>query len=181
MVASMEGLRLGAPKISAFEHPLFTKCPSRNEVTPIMVLMDDSGRRVGLLRLMNDEKDYDNLNQVELVVISKGSCTVRDIVECFEQQAFNERLEWPGSSLTMYFSTSWLHRSLRPLQECDEYTMPSSLRRGSVDYHIDDTCHFYNVLWVERKDGIAYRRACGRILAPIWEQYLPEEIEITLG
>lgn len=39
---------------------------------------------------------------------------------------------------------------------------------GSI-LHFDDAagawchlrCHFYNVLWIERKDGIAYRRACG--------------------
>lgn len=41
--------------------------------------------------------------------------------------------------------------------------------------------HFYNVLWIECKDGIAYRRAAGRIPKAIWENNSPELSEIILG
>jgi hypothetical protein len=43
------------------------------------------------------------------------------------------------------------------------------------------TCEFYNVLWIERKDGIAYRRACGWVPKYVWEAYATSPIEITLG
>lgn len=43
------------------------------------------------------------------------------------------------------------------------------------------TCHFYNVLWIERKDGVAYRRACGWIPKYIWEAHSTGPVEIKLG
>jgi hypothetical protein len=40
---------------------------------------------------------------------------------------------------------------------------------------------FYNVLWIERNNGIAYRRGIGRILKTIWERQATEVTDITLG
>jgi len=40
---------------------------------------------------------------------------------------------------------------------------------------------FYNVLWVEWTDGIAYRRAHGRVEKGIWEKLGAEPIELVLG
>ena len=40
---------------------------------------------------------------------------------------------------------------------------------------------FHNVLWIEWKDGIAYRRACGRVLKDVWERCAVEHIDLTLG
>lgn len=40
---------------------------------------------------------------------------------------------------------------------------------------------FYNVLWVEWKDGVAYRRAYGRVLRGLWEKQDLESISLVLG
>ena len=40
---------------------------------------------------------------------------------------------------------------------------------------------FYNVMWIEWENGIAYRRALGRILRDVWESQNMEWIEVTLG
>jgi Heterokaryon incompatibility protein (HET) len=45
----------------------------------------------------------------------------------------------------------------------------------------DIVCEFYNVLWIERRDGIAYRRACGWVPKYIWEAYANGPVEIKLG
>ncbi|KAF7923143.1 uncharacterized protein EAE98_007848 [Botrytis deweyae] len=39
----------------------------------------------------------------------------------------------------------------------------------------------YTVLWVEWKDGIAYRLASGKVKAEEWEKLEPEKIELILG
>ncbi|KAN0095123.1 HET domain containing protein [Hyaloscypha variabilis] len=40
---------------------------------------------------------------------------------------------------------------------------------------------FYNVLWVEWKDGIAYRKALGRVMKSAWEAQDLEWIDLVLG
>lgn len=44
-----------------------------------------------------------------------------------------------------------------------------------------EICEFYNVLWVEYQDGIAYRRACGWVPKHIWDEIALEEKDIILG
>src|SRR5579871_724959 len=45
----------------------------------------------------------------------------------------------------------------------------------------DVVCEFYNVLWIERRDGIAYRRACGWVPKCIWEAHATGPAEVKLG
>jgi hypothetical protein len=40
---------------------------------------------------------------------------------------------------------------------------------------------FYNVLWIEWHDGIAYRKALGRVEKKMWERQRRETIDVTLG
>jgi hypothetical protein len=40
---------------------------------------------------------------------------------------------------------------------------------------------FYNVMWIDRTDRVAYRRAVGRVDRDIWDRLRPEKIEILLG
>ena len=42
-------------------------------------------------------------------------------------------------------------------------------------------CEFYNVLWIERRDGVAYRRACGWVPKWVWEAHATETVDVTLG
>jgi hypothetical protein len=40
---------------------------------------------------------------------------------------------------------------------------------------------FVNVLWVEWEDGIAYRKAYGRVMKSAWEAQNLESIDLVLG
>jgi hypothetical protein len=42
-------------------------------------------------------------------------------------------------------------------------------------------CEFYNVLWVERVDGIAYRRACGWVPKLVWEAHASDSVQVKMG
>lgn len=44
-----------------------------------------------------------------------------------------------------------------------------------------DKYEFYNVLWIEREQGVAYRKAIGRIWAPVWKRQDLKDVEILLG
>ena len=41
--------------------------------------------------------------------------------------------------------------------------------------------HFYNVLSIEWKDGIAYRKDIGKVLQEAFDEAGPEEIDVRLG
>lgn len=45
----------------------------------------------------------------------------------------------------------------------------------------DHVYAFYNVMWIERVDGVAVRRALGRVLQRAWDSLKAETIEIVLG
>ncbi|KAE9972973.1 hypothetical protein Vi05172_g5053 [Venturia inaequalis] len=40
---------------------------------------------------------------------------------------------------------------------------------------------FYNVMCIEWKEGIAYRKAVGRVVDHVWERIATEEIDVTIG
>jgi hypothetical protein len=45
----------------------------------------------------------------------------------------------------------------------------------------DEAYDFYNVLYVERLDGIAYRKSIGRVLKSAWEANSYEKVDVVLG
>ncbi|KAK5174510.1 uncharacterized protein LTR77_001590 [Saxophila tyrrhenica] len=45
----------------------------------------------------------------------------------------------------------------------------------------EEFCEFYNVLWIERIDGVEYRKACGWVPKYIWEAYATGPVEVKLG
>jgi hypothetical protein len=36
-------------------------------------------------------------------------------------------------------------------------------------------------MWIEWKDGVAYRKAVGRVVEHFWKRIATEEIDVTLG
>jgi hypothetical protein len=40
---------------------------------------------------------------------------------------------------------------------------------------------FYNMLWIEREDGIAYRKGLGRVWKEVWELQKFDAIDVILG
>ncbi|KAH8657486.1 heterokaryon incompatibility protein-domain-containing protein [Tricladium varicosporioides] len=55
----------------------------------------------------------------------------------------------------------------------DEWYRPDCPRNTGI-------YEFYNVLWVEESNGVAYRKALGRVVKSVWER-LSVEADITLG
>lgn len=45
----------------------------------------------------------------------------------------------------------------------------------------DRSIEFVNVLWIERRDGVAYRRALGHIVRNIWETQPKDVVDVVLG
>jgi hypothetical protein len=78
-----------------------------------------------------------------------------------------------------YLQQSVLERTYRNASLLD-LPCGSSERNERAD--VEETlCEFYTVLWIERKDGIAYRRACGWVPKHVWEAYATGPVEVTLG
>lgn len=46
---------------------------------------------------------------------------------------------------------------------------------------VSDNYEWYNVFWVEWNDGIAYRKALGRVIKHVWEEQDLEPIRLMLG
>lgn len=44
-----------------------------------------------------------------------------------------------------------------------------------------DVCTFYNILWVEWINGVAYRRGVGRVIRTAWESMEKKDVELILG
>lgn len=44
-----------------------------------------------------------------------------------------------------------------------------------------DCYRFYHVLWIEREDGISYRKGLGRVAQEVWDDLLEDNVEILLG
>ena len=40
---------------------------------------------------------------------------------------------------------------------------------------------FYNVLWIEWQDGIAYRKGIGRVWKEVWDRQASEKVDVVLG
>jgi hypothetical protein len=60
---------------------------------------------------------------------------------------------------------------------------PQTVRRVDIDrtYYPGEVYHFYNVLWIDwEENGVAYRKASGRIAKRIWEEPA-SQVEITLA
>ena len=61
---------------------------------------------------------------------------------------------------------------------------PHTLGVSRIDRDImsnDYLFAFYNVLWIEWKEGVAYRKGLGRVIKEAWERQATEWIDLTLG
>jgi hypothetical protein len=57
----------------------------------------------------------------------------------------------------------------------EEWDLISERHRNAAFYE------FYNVLWIERRNGVAYRKGLGRVTKNAWESQDLEEIQVTMG
>ena len=64
----------------------------------------------------------------------------------------------------------------QPIEETsfDEWNRPGCPRREGL-------YEFVNVIWIEWVDGVAYRKALGRVRKKIWRKEATEKLHMTLG
>jgi hypothetical protein len=70
-----------------------------------------------------------------------------------------------------YFYEKWDFAARLQIDELNHKERP----RESEKYE------YYNVLWVEWRDGVAYRKACGRVMKSAWECQELEWVDLVLG
>ena len=184
-------------KTSVFDLPQFKDGPVFEDACSIVALEDGAGEWVGVLRVM----DRDHIRpgrEVELIAISRGEASYADVVRAFEERVdflrmfeYKEGKKWLIWAVTTR-AGKWQRYVLSPhctmVDPAAAQSRPQDLvdafnksQSSPQDAPIKGTYHFYNVMWIEWEDGIAYRRAVGRIRKEAWERYCSEPIKIVLG
>lgn len=152
---------------------------------PSIQLLTDSGRWAGCLRL-NFIPSH-----------------ARDETSTSSAPALKHRSRDTSKALPSFSFTTPLHTEVAdalydPARMGDELCELIEISAGSVeDWEIDarnfdewyqEDCgwkqglyEFVNVLWVRRVEGVAYRKALGRVRKDVWESEAKEKVEITLG
>ncbi|KAI5865422.1 heterokaryon incompatibility protein-domain-containing protein [Durotheca rogersii] len=159
-------------KMSVFENGKFSYGPNYTEMPSVLILQDERCNPAGHLRLMNDEP-IDFNNSLELIAISTGSANHSDFYSCFEELVYRENKVISANRKTeMFFKVA---------KTQGDFALPERWKRMMFAEDAEKRCHFYNVLWIERKDRIAFRRACGRVPRDIWEANASGPTHVVLG
>ncbi|KAH7080195.1 hypothetical protein BKA63DRAFT_464387 [Paraphoma chrysanthemicola] len=174
----------GPPKISVFEDRIFSSGPRNDKVCSVLVLQRPNGGFGGLLRMMVNDI-IDEYASIELIAISKGSATARDMRQSFEWRIYETAQDaewdllhsWYRARLELFGAIPKVAGDL--VDGFDRVPASAKARPSEVDEKI--LCEFYNVLWIERRDGMAYRRACGWVPKHVWEANATGPIEVKLG
>ncbi|KAH7147098.1 heterokaryon incompatibility protein-domain-containing protein [Dactylonectria estremocensis] len=163
-----------APKISVFKLRQFTEGPDDiDDICSVVCLQDHRCRWAGILRLMGDDEIHVGAD-IELIAISSGSVAVSDLESSYEERIEKDGFWTYRGGLTGIFFDRSPSRSgsLLPLVSLGN---PLNGAKGNEIYQ------FYNVLWIERKDGVAYRKAAGRVPKTIWEANCSSPARVVLG
>jgi hypothetical protein len=101
---------------------------------------------------------------------------------------FRTRNTFMGDGYSLFWGIDDTEEVRRKLQtEMEEFVIKGrQFKQGHSELRQppdqeDFICEFYNVLWIERKEGVAYRRACGWVPKYIWEAYTTGTVEVKLG
>ncbi|KAH4404220.1 hypothetical protein HBH92_195960 [Parastagonospora nodorum] len=128
-------------------------------------IADASGQLVGVMRLNSTDAPNFGEAPCELVAISRSTADL---------DLFHDRAPLEEASDTAYLMQIITFRGMRlPLG-----TTPDDYRALQKIVGIYE---YYNVLWIEWENGIAYRKALGRICKEAWEAQDPEKIDVLLG
>ncbi|KAF2648905.1 HET-domain-containing protein [Lophiostoma macrostomum CBS 122681] len=160
--------------------PVFTDVPMQNFPSntypeyPGIFLQDKHGDLAGMLRLHAieaEETEEDGL--LELVAISggQGEFRLREDAKTWEYCGFMEELRHARYVKRVREACTNNHEPLISDEDADR----SRLGDRTSFYE------WYNVLWIEWIDGIAYRKACGRVIKQVWDAQGFEAIDVVLG
>ncbi|KAF7939987.1 uncharacterized protein EAE98_000114 [Botrytis deweyae] len=181
-----------------FTEPILNEKPL-SSLPSVIVLQNQKGVFCGLLRITGDA-EYERGTPMELVAISEGSASLKDMAMCFEEKVFqNSQYCHPGPFNAEYDSEGWWTgvsggSSIWGKENYEviiegEYEENLILPDGCLckdclcEAHLEGNAirEFYNVLWVRRENGIAHRVGCGRIIKDRWRQNDPEKTRIILN
>ncbi|EPE31837.1 hypothetical protein GLAREA_11919 [Glarea lozoyensis ATCC 20868] len=99
----------------------------------------------------------------------------QDMLAEIEQRADKEIADWLARFPEHELDEQWRLRDWSDARR--EYFEERGDRHGEEGL----VCEFYNVLWVEWKDGIAYRRACGWVPKCVWEANAKGPVIVKMG
>ena len=147
----------------AEDSPNFLSCVSVD-------LIDTHGNWAGILRLNTSDQPIEQYGPIELITISEGkaqarSFRLREFFEEFDDDEIVEEIAFNAMGQEEY-------------QKC--HNSPENPGGRYIQSFID-SYEFNNVLWIEWHGGVAYRRALGRVVKPVWDSQILEEIEVILG
>ncbi|TGO56633.1 hypothetical protein BCON_0075g00230 [Botryotinia convoluta] len=181
-----------------FAEPILNEKPL-SSLPSVIVLQNQKGVFCGLLRITGDA-ECERGTPMELVAISEGSASLKDIAMCFEEKVFqNSQYCHPGPFNAEYDSEGWWtgvsggsaiwdednYEVITEGEYEEDLILPDTClcKDCLCEAHLEDDAirEFYNVLWVRRENGIAYRVGCGRINKDRWRQNEPEKMRITLN
>ena len=104
----------------------------------------------------------------------------REVVETIDGKATLHAKDNRGPLMTNAASTPQRSVSLGyPDESGMELQYPS--QREDIEPREEDISHFYNVLWIERRGDVAYRRALGRVEQHVWDANCTVPQSIVLG
>lgn len=134
-------------------------------------IIDNNGAIAGILRLNSTElpNHKSERDRCELVSISTGMANL-----CGSHCSF---------TLDEASDMDCLRRIIQlrcgPTHFVDDLQWSES--RGESLRNSIGVYSWYNVLWIEWKDGVAYRKALGRVFKEVWEAQPLEYVDVTLG
>lgn len=85
------------------------------------------------------------------------------------------QVKWKMSPSNTFKALAWFRTRIDILQELSVKDRDSPATANNA------LCEFYNVLWIERKNGVAYRRACGWVPKHVWEAHASGLVRTKLG
>lgn len=153
----------------------------------IITLEDGDGRWAGLLRVMDDDTAIKSGNMIQLIAISKGRADRREVSRTYEA-SIDSHSRWRDSrgDHLVFTSVNSQQTSVKTTAsdsspDLEPLSPPKDIAYDLEDEWEDETYPFYNVLWVETKDGVMYRKAAGRISEDIWGKMCGAPQRIVLG
>lgn len=205
---------------SIFDTYLYKTEPEVTTLCPVATLEDHRGRWAGVMRVMDDDTIVGSAQAIELVAISRGSCSYWDAALTYEAtvdrlgcykfdplngdhyhfecpdsgpldaeacKKISDGSKWetrqpiPITPSPVFFENRLFGRDQGPLFPLDEYDSHSGHEEELPEAWHDILYEFYNVLWVETRGNVKYRKAAGWVSKDIWEETCGALETIVLG
>ncbi|KAF3021384.1 hypothetical protein E8E14_000092 [Neopestalotiopsis sp. 37M] len=168
--------------------PIYKDKAELMKYNSVITLEDSQGRWAGLLKVMDDNTAVDSGHTIQLIAISKGRADRREVSRTYEARVDKHGCILNGFRVAHFQSSSndrsssenERNKNLNPSPDLGPLN-PKDLAHDKYSEWEDEMYSFYNVLWVETKDGVMYRKAAGRISEDIWEQTCGVPQRIVLG